>query len=194
MLYGGDKRGYNWHMGTNAQAFACLREDCGVQTECFASPLNAQPLNAYFSCYEDTDAAFGSLGSFFSAQLDGGSFEVGPPYDEGLIAMLADRLLDALHRADASGTALTFVLVLPHWPTTAGIARMLASPHRTAEVVLPKNEHRYVSGASHVPTKSGSSPAFALCECDTLLLWLMSRSAPRLPPGSVERQALAWRV
>jgi phosphorylated CTD-interacting factor 1 len=54
----------------------------GVTVECFASPLNAY-LPAHCSLFPDTDAAFGSMGSFFELKpgtLEEGSFEANPPF------------------------------------------------------------------------------------------------------------------
>jgi hypothetical protein len=50
----------------------------GVSVECFASPLNCH-LPAFCSAFPDTDAAFGSLGSFFDFFPTEGSFQVNPP-------------------------------------------------------------------------------------------------------------------
>ena len=47
--------------------FECLEELWGVKCEGFASPLNCRLGAGHFcSAFPDTDAAFGSLGSFFN--------------------------------------------------------------------------------------------------------------------------------
>jgi len=47
--------------------FACLEELWGVECEGFASPLNCRLGAGHFcSAFPDTDAAFGSIGSFFN--------------------------------------------------------------------------------------------------------------------------------
>lgn len=208
-LYGPDGRGFNWQMGTPRAAFAALRRDFGANVgEAFASPLNAQPENSFCSAFLDTDAPFGSLGSFFEYDFAsaGGCFECGPPYEEGLMSLMSDRLLMLLDRADASGTPLTFVMVLPHWPLSEGIARLLdASKYRTAHAILPKRSHCYVSGDRHtarhsqVKAKSAvpdsADEPLAQGECDTLLLWLQSsrgKETHRVDASHVNEQVHAW--
>jgi phosphorylated CTD-interacting factor 1 len=69
----------------------------GVEAECFASPLNCR-WRRYCSAHPDTDAPFGSLGSFFGFKPTEGSFECNPPFEEALVLRCArhiNGLLDA---------------------------------------------------------------------------------------------------
>jgi hypothetical protein len=59
-------------------AFDVLRA-WGCEGECFASPLNAT-LGAYCSLHADSDAHFGSAGSFFAFRPARGNFELNPPF------------------------------------------------------------------------------------------------------------------
>lgn len=51
----------------------------GVTMECFASPLNCR-YAAFCSAFPDTDAAFGSVGSFFHFRPHTGAFQANPPF------------------------------------------------------------------------------------------------------------------
>ena len=51
----------------------------GVNMECFASPLNSRYAR-FCSAFPDTDAAFGSRGSFFHFRPTHGSFQANPPF------------------------------------------------------------------------------------------------------------------
>lgn len=116
MRYGlllGDK-GYN--QGPQAaippSVMAALHGAFDVTAEAFASPLNAQ-LPLYGSLFPDTDAPFGSLGSFFDVDFTAGHVEVNPPFDAVVIERMRRRLLAALAAADERSESLLFVLVLP---------------------------------------------------------------------------------
>jgi Phosphorylated CTD interacting factor 1 WW domain len=91
----------------------------GVQQESFASPFNAS-LERFCSAFVDTDACFGSAGGFFSYNLsEGGSFQVGPPYNRQVVTMLAGRLWKELTRAEQRGKLRVCVLLvaLQRWHT-----------------------------------------------------------------------------
>jgi hypothetical protein len=51
----------------------------GVTMECFASPLNCR-YAAFCSAFQDTDGAFGSVGSFFNFRPRTGAFQANPPF------------------------------------------------------------------------------------------------------------------
>ena len=100
--------------------FACLRQHWGVECEGFASPLNCQSSGAlgggrFCSAFADTDAPFGSRGSFFelpAAAATEGSFELNPPFSAELYEALLGRCSRLLEAAEAAGKALSYVLVL----------------------------------------------------------------------------------
>ncbi len=63
-LQGGAANGGGNQAAAPAEVFDVLQKRLGVTGEAFASPLNCR-FDRYFSAFPDTDAAFGSLGSFF---------------------------------------------------------------------------------------------------------------------------------
>ena len=82
-------------------AFDYLTSEYDVSTECFASPLNCY-LPHFHSAFPDTDAPFGSLGSFFALRCssEGGSYESNPPFLELNMCCNAVLVLLLLERAE----------------------------------------------------------------------------------------------
>merc|ERR1712137_781955 len=94
-----------------AEMFAALRQSFGARFECFASPLNCH-YRAMCSAFPDTDAAFGSLGSFFALRPRRGSFQLNPPFVDDIIVAMVRRLDELLEVADRRKAALTFLVVV----------------------------------------------------------------------------------
>ena len=92
-----------------------LADAHAVAHECFASPLNAT-LASFCSAFPDTDAPFGSIGSFFDSDFArGGSYQVGPPYNEAVLQRTSSHLLRSLEAADAAGALPpAFAWAKPH--------------------------------------------------------------------------------
>eukprot|EP00918_Siedleckia_nematoides_P030864 GHVU01066846.1.p1 GENE.GHVU01066846.1~~GHVU01066846.1.p1 ORF type:complete len:245 (+),score=45.35 GHVU01066846.1:336-1070(+) len=141
------REGSGWHLATPPEVFKAATEAFQVTHECFASPFNCTPPNSFCSVFKDTDAAFGSAGSFFRMSFKGGgSFECGPPYDVGVISRVADVLLRELRRAEQADEALSFFVVVPHW-SCSGLQRLRRSRAFFRHgVCLRKNSHFYVNG------------------------------------------------
>ena len=118
---------------------AALARTFRIRAEAFASPLNVQ-LPQFGSLFPDTDAYFGSMGSFFDLMLgshasscsaddlhqrssgDEASFhrfgdechmEVNPPFDTALLRHMEEHLLLCLQQAETSRQSLLFLVVLP---------------------------------------------------------------------------------
>lgn len=110
------EKGYN--QGPQAavppSVMAALHRAFEVRAEGFASPLNAQ-LPLYGSLFPDTDRPFGSVGSFFDADILSGHVEVNPPFDAVVLERMERKLLESLTNADKDGKeeSLLFVVVLP---------------------------------------------------------------------------------
>ena len=80
--------------------FDALADGVGAEAECFASPLNCR-WRRYCSAHPDTDAPFGSLGSFFGFRPTEGSFECNPPFEEALVLRCARHISGLLDAAAA---------------------------------------------------------------------------------------------
>ena len=70
--------------------FDALRDHFSVRMECFASPFNCR-WRTYCSAFVDTDAMFGSVGSFFQFKPTTGSYEANPPFEPVLITAMQVR-------------------------------------------------------------------------------------------------------
>ena len=79
-------------------AFGVLHDAMGVSLECFASPLNCH-FARFCSAFPDTDACFGSAGSFFDSHPLRGSFQANPPFIDTLMLAMARHIHRLLSNA-----------------------------------------------------------------------------------------------
>ena len=134
---------------SSPQVQETLKARLGVTHECFASSLNAF-FPSFCSAFLDTDAPFGSVGSFWDWTPDlarGGSFEANPPFVADVMLDMAIKF-DALLAREGSGP-LTFVVVVPGWLDDAGIRLLIASPFKRFQLTVPKDDHGFCDGAQH---------------------------------------------
>lgn len=144
--------------GTGYQAsapkavFDCLREEFGVDHECFASPLNCT-LPSFGSAFKDTDCFFGSCGSFFDVNnrqwSAGGSFEANPPFVEESMQMMCDCMHQILQENEEQNVKTSFVVVVPCWTDERAHETMRESRFLKRVMILEKSQHSYKSGAQH---------------------------------------------
>jgi phosphorylated CTD-interacting factor 1 len=132
-----------------------MAAELGVSGECFASPLNCV-FPCFCSAFEDTDAAFGSQGSFFAWAPDEGCFEVNPPFDHTVAVRTAERMNSLLDAARVAEKKLGFVVVLPYSDRgkplaslNAVVSSMRAGGFVQAEASVPAMECDYVDGMQH---------------------------------------------
>lgn len=163
------------------------RSDFGVTTELFASPLNSRFVR-HCSAAADVDAAFGSVGSFFTADVRSGACLANPPFDPSTVAAMAARMEQLLCIADRDALALTFVVILPAWTEQACWQELRASPHRSCTVTLPKSKHSYIDGGQHYGRR-GTSAALRLSVHDSSAIFLQSAVAAAQSPVTPSKQA-----
>jgi len=160
-----------------------------VSMELFASPLNAR-FDRFCSAAADVDAAFGSVGSFFSPSVDAlfesGAFHANPPYDAACVSRLLCRLEELLGRAARSMRRLTFVVVIPYWPDKPCWQALAAATYTTAKVRVPQGEHGFFEGAQqHRPS------LWRPANHDTSVFFLQSpAAAAALPLSAAKEQRL----
>lgn len=107
--------------------------------ECFASPLNCR-YAPFCSAYPDTDAPFGSAGSFLDFQPVSGSFEANPPFESELF-LAAVRHAEKLLSRGALGKQqqpLSFAFVCPGWEDMEAWVAMEESRFLTRKIVISK--------------------------------------------------------
>jgi len=177
-----------------------LRRRFGVDTECFASPLNHY-LPRYFSFFPDSDGYFGSRGEFYETNWSEGMHEVNPPFSIR-IDFLMKKIVSSLNTA--ASTPLGFVLILPseanHFVLDgldqvnlasepecqvklSGHIKKVRARHLRATLTIPKNQHAYHKGNQEV---ASTGKEVWLSTVDTVCWWLQNDLADGLWPCSEE--------
>ena len=164
------------HTALHGAVFDVLRDTLGVEVECFASPLNCR-WPSFCSGHADVDRPFGSLGSFFRFFPTEGAFECNPPFEESLMLRVAKHLTQLLDASTKLERALTFVVVVPHWPKRPAWEALHAVPHRARAEVIPLREHGYFEGAQH--TKKAQ---YRRSTCDTSIIFMQTPKATETNP------------
>ena len=159
--------GAGLHASLGADVHEALREAAGCAFECCASPLNTYfGAGAYCSPFADVEAPFGSRGSFAAFSPARGSFEVNPPFGDGMIDAVVCHLLRLLAKAQASAEALAFVVVLPGWRDSRGwraldgsplLRRRCSSPPPTTALSTARSTRGAPPSASRRTTRRSSS-------------------------------------
>jgi phosphorylated CTD-interacting factor 1 len=169
-------RGHGFQAAAGPPVFEVLRSHLRVAFECFASPLNAR-YGRFCSAFDDTDACFGSAGSFFSFAADSGSYEVNPPFAAEILDAAADRVLRLLAGAEAANAPLCFAVLFPGWAELRGRAALLASPLLRFSLRVAADDHGFCDGASHA-----RRDPFRASPYDTDVLVLQTRAAAKATP------------
>ena len=110
--------------------------DCPFACECFASAFNHY-FDRYYSAFPDLEMFFGSRGCFFKAKWEqdpeGMTYYVCPPFDESLMQLCADHVLNALNQR--SVRRATFVFAIPGgWTDFHALEQLKRSP-RTVKII-----------------------------------------------------------
>ena len=137
--------GFGWQAAVAQPVIAALHKNFGVTVECFSSPLNSY-LPSYCSLFPDTDAIFGSLGSFFNFHPLEGSFEANPPFVATLMVQMVEKMEQLLERATGP---MSFAVVVPAWVEDEHWPRLLNSPDNKGYFIIPASDHSYCDGRQH---------------------------------------------
>ena len=167
------------------RVFDVLRRDFGATFELFASPLNSR-FSRYCSAAADVDAAFGSQGSFFTLLPLSGTFVTNPPFEPATIGAMADRIEQLLDRADTCQEELTFIVVLPRWPTLPCWQQLDRSAWSTHTLTLPRSQHAYIDGGQQYCRRH---VARRLSNHDSSVIFLQSERAAARTPVTMPKQA-----
>jgi phosphorylated CTD-interacting factor 1 len=169
------------HASLHGEVFDVLRDCFKVECELFASPLNCR-WPTYCSKYADVDASFGSLGDYREFRPKAGAFEANPPFDEAVVARMAEHLFECLN---AASSALTFVVVTPHWPNRSCWETMRRSKFCSRAEVILVREHGFCEGAQHRKTSR-----YRRATSDTSVLFLQNKSAVKSNPVTDKKISL----
>ncbi len=190
--------------------FDVLLEYFDCKVECFASPFNCRygkfchpsrrmthdnrcmyeivssPFislyfkERYFSAFQDTDEAFGSLGSFFNFDFekltDGGCFQANPPFASDFILQMCQRMETILLSNDneESSPPLMFVVFVPAWQESTGWQALSKAKSLVHHLFLSQKEnlHFYCEGTQHRRLKG----RYRVASFDTSVFFLQNRT------------------
>eukprot|EP00548_Thalassiothrix_antarctica_P020018 CAMPEP_0194179736 /NCGR_PEP_ID=MMETSP0154-20130528/13144_1 /TAXON_ID=1049557 /ORGANISM="Thalassiothrix antarctica, Strain L6-D1" /LENGTH=543 /DNA_ID=CAMNT_0038895193 /DNA_START=28 /DNA_END=1659 /DNA_ORIENTATION=- len=142
-------QGHGFQAACTEHVFDVLHTHFGVNLECFASPLNSRYAR-YCSAFPDTDACFGSLGSFFNFYPTAGSFQANPPFEPALMLAMVqhmERLFS--NNADNNDGPLSFIVVVPGWKECEAFQLLQSSAYLQTAVPIAQSDHGFCDGASH---------------------------------------------
>ena len=138
---------YGHQMAMPAPVKALLTKAFGVQTELFASAINAAYPN-YYSLFPDVEAPFGSLGPFSATFReragDATVFVANPPYDEIMLAKMVRIFLAEAASAEDEGREFTVLFGMPAWPDFEPLGQLKKSPHVRMRTWFGDNEVPWV--------------------------------------------------
>jgi hypothetical protein len=137
--------------------------------ECFASPLNSR-YERFCSAFADTDAPFGSVGSFFDYNFSvGGCYQANPPFVANFIRSMYETMDRALH---VCVQPLMFVVFVPAWKETSGWNLLKNSSHLRKHVMLSQASHYYCEGTQH-----RRKDRYRVASFDTSVFFLQNEAA-----------------
>lgn len=120
--------------------------ELGFRNEGFASPLNSRfidkPNGKFCSLFLDTDAQFGSLGSFFLIKIKDhpGGWLINPP----MIASLLDSILEKIEEfLDETQRSVPIFFSMGAWTDTQIYKRLSRSPYLIDKVNLNPGKYYY---------------------------------------------------
>ncbi|CAM9416480.1 unnamed protein product [Chrysoparadoxa australica] len=168
-------QGGGFQAAVMGSTFDVLRDQLGVALECFASPLNCR-YSRYCSAFLDTDAAFGSIGSFFNFHPTHGSFQANPPFVHEVILRMAEHI-DAL-LCEATGPML-FVVIIPSWDHLSSWQALHQSKFMLHHIKLNQADHGYCEGKQQLRRSR-----FKVASFDTSLFYMANAAGEALWPWS----------
>ncbi len=189
-----------YQMAFPHSGFQWLRDNVGVEIECFASPLNCWN-QRMCSVARDTDQFFGSMGNFFlfdgscatgkvsatnMGLPQGGSFEANPPFVESVMNRMAHHIEKILTSfANRDDVPFSFSVIVPAWTDCEGINVMTNSkflrPQPKYVLRLEKRKHNYRPGMQHRTTHE-EQPS----NVDTLVFFLQNNAGAKKWPVTVK--------
>ena len=137
--------GYGWQAAVAQPVLAAMNKHFGVSVECFSSPLNSY-MPTFCSLFPDTDAQFGSLGSFFDFNPLEGSFEANPPFVMPLMIKMVKHIEQLLSAATGP---MSFAVVVPAWEDDAHWPLLVGSAFTTGSFTVLAADHSYCDGGQH---------------------------------------------
>jgi hypothetical protein len=141
-------RGQQW--GLTQDHFDNLYKLCNVKNEGFASPLNSRLMKykgVFCSLFKDTDEIFGSIGNFFSININDypGNWQINPPFIESILERTVDKIMKEIEEkreSEKEGGKLVFFLV-PQWKDTKFYKTLIKSKNILYHMGLYKYKYHF---------------------------------------------------
>ncbi|KAL3674039.1 hypothetical protein V7S43_001721 [Phytophthora oleae] len=174
--------GGGFQAALNEECFDVLLKEFDCKMECFASPLNCR-YSRFCSAFLDTDAAFGSVGSFFDFSPRSGCFEANPPFIPKVIKRMADHMTALLNTADGP---LAFIVIIPAWQDTEGWQQLNASRFNQQHLLIPQKQHGYCEGKQQI-----RKTRWRIASFDTsVFFWQNSKATNKWPVTEKKLESL----
>ena len=173
-------RGQQWNIPL--PIYELMVNRYGVTVEGFASPINSQiiavnPNLRFCSLFLDTDAVFGSLGSFFDQRFDNVKVLANPPFVLDIMNRMAQFLLQTFETA----TNLTCICVVPAWLDAEFYEILSTHPYLKLIVELAPQAHYYVNSNDNNARIRASFPS---------LVFVMSKGFPDIDYAQMQSNIL----
>lgn len=158
----------------HGSVFDVLLQHFDCRLECFASPLNSR-YERFCSAFADTDAPFGSVGSFFDYEFSvGGCYQANPPFVANFIRSMHETMVRALH---VCVQPLMFVVFVPTWKETSEWNLLMNSLYLRKHVMISQASHFYCEGTQH-----RRKDRYRVASFDTSVFFLQNDAACRKWP------------
>ena len=167
--------GYGWQAAVAQPVLAAMHTHFGVSLECFSSPLNSY-MPSFCSLFPDTDAQFGSLGSFFDFHPLEGSFEANPPFVMPLMIKMVNHIEMLLSAATGP---MSFAVVVPAWEDDAHWPLLVGSAFTTGSFTVLAADHSYCDGGQH---ENSIAEKYRPAPFNTAVFFLQNKQGKELWP------------
>ena len=165
--------------------FDALKQQFGVNHECFASPLNRH-LDNYCSQFPDTDRFFNSSGSFFDFFPTSGSFVAHPPPVQQDVIQMFAHMIGILQ---GSSQPLSFFVFAPIFDTFDPMRNSAIASFMVRSVIVQRGKHMLSTGIYFRGTNSNQSlqEVNFLPNNDSGCYWLQNASGRQQWPVTDDR-------
>jgi hypothetical protein len=184
--------------------FRFLQSKFGCEFESFASPFNCYEMNQsgafnFGTAFGDTDAWFGSEGTFFGLDFSkGGCFQANPPFASEFIESMYQRMHHLLSMSKDDESAdndneemppIQFVIFVPSWAESAGWQSLVSSPYLSKHCLIDQKNHYYAEGTQHRRSRrsvkgsnekdkdNGMKGSYRIASFDTSVFFLQNAAA-----------------
>jgi Phosphorylated CTD interacting factor 1 WW domain len=137
--------------------------DYGVSLEAFASPFNSQIMahkKQFCSLFADTDAVFGSIGNFFTADISAHTnITVNPPFIISVMDAAVQCIIDECVDRRANGGQFRAFITVPSWTDADYFIKLSESQFLTHAISKNKGEYYYEDCAANkkIPARFNST-------------------------------------